>query len=362
MGISIEDTESRGHANITVIGVGGGGGNAVNRMIEAGIKGVDFIAANTDSQALQVSKAGIRLQLGEEFTRGLGAGGDPGVGEKAAEEDIETIKNTLKHSDMVFVTAGFGGGTGTGGAPVIAKLAKEMGVLTVGVVTKPFMFEGKKRHSRAMDGLEKLRQNVDTLLVIPNQRLFSVIKEDTAALEAFKVADDVLRQAVQSISDIITTRGLINVDFADVKSVMKNAGEAIMGLGFGDGEDRAVKAAKSAITSPLLEDVSIEGAEGLLVNVSGNRAMTLSEVRSAMELIHNSVSPEADVYFGHTPDDSLNNEIKITVIATGCRKKTDKVKMDGPVPKTAEPVMDTQEKEGRISRLPSYLQRLKKDK
>ncbi len=331
MVITIEPTDRKGNANITVIGVGGGGGNAVNRMIEAGIKGVDFITANTDAQALQDSLAGIRIQLGEDYTRGLGAGGDPEVGEKAAQEDSESIKDTLKGSDMVFVTAGFGGGTGTGGAPVIAKIAKDFGILTVGVVTKPFMFEGKKRHSRANEGIEKLKKSVDTLLVIPNQKLFEVIKEDTAALEAFKVADDVLRQAVQSISDIITTTGLINVDFADVKSVMKNAGEAIMGLGYGEDEDRAVKAAKNAITSPLLENVSIEGAQGLLVNVSGNSAMTLSEVRAAMELIYNSVSPEADVYFGHTPDDSLENEIKITVIATGCKKKTDPVIVKAPV-------------------------------
>ncbi len=331
MVITIEPIDRKGNANITVIGVGGGGGNAVNRMIESGIKGVDFMAANTDAQALQDSLAGIRFQLGEDYTRGLGAGGDPEVGEKAAQEDSESIKNTLKGSDMVFVTAGFGGGTGTGGAPVIAKIAKDLGILTVGVVTKPFMFEGKKRHSRANEGIEKLKKSVDTLLVIPNQKLFEVIKEDTAALEAFKVADDVLRQAVQSISDIITTRGLINVDFADVKSVMKNAGEAIMGLGYGEDEDRAVKAAKNAITSPLLENVSIEGAQGLLVNVSGNSAMTLSEVRAAMELIYNSVSPEADVYFGHTPDDRLENEIKITVIATGCKKKTDPVTVKAPV-------------------------------
>ncbi|NLB34645.1 MAG: cell division protein FtsZ [Elusimicrobia bacterium] len=320
MVISIEQ-ETKGNANICVIGAGGGGGNAVNRMIEAGIKGVDFIAANTDAQALQDSTAGIRIHLGENFTRGLGAGGNPAVGEKAAEEDKETIKDALKGADMVFVTAGFGGGTGTGGAPVIARIAKDMGALTVGVVTKPFMFEGKQRYQKAIDGLERLSKNVDTLLVIPNQKLFSVIEDDTPALEAFQVADDVLRQAVQSISDIITSRGLINVDFADVKSVMQNAGEAIMGLGVGRGDTRAVDAAKAAINSPLLEDVSIEGSLGLLVNVTGNKHMTLFEINAAMELIHSSVSEEADVFFGNTIDNSLDEEMKITVIATGCTKK-----------------------------------------
>ncbi len=351
--------EPRRNASITVIGVGGGGGNAVNRMIEAGIKGVDFIAANTDAQALQDSLAGIRFQLGEDYTRGLGAGGDPAVGEKAAEEDSETIQDSLKVADMVFVTAGFGGGTGTGGAPVIAKISKEMGALTVGVVTKPFMFEGKKRHQRAMEGLEKLRKNVDTLLVIPNQKLFSVIKEDTTALETFKVADDVLRQAVQSISDIITTKGVINVDFADVKSVMQNAGDAIMGLGFGEGEDRAVKAAKSAITSPLLEDVSVEGAEGLLVNVTGNKGMTMFEIEAAMKLIHSSVSPEADVFFGHTIDNGLENEIKITVIATGCRKKTG-IPAKAENKEFAQATVEPSKNSG--LRIPSYLKRNKERK
>ncbi|MBN2407237.1 MAG: cell division protein FtsZ [Elusimicrobia bacterium] len=355
--ISIEEEHIRGNANITVIGVGGGGGNAVNRMVEAGIKGVDFIAANTDAQALKDSSAGIRIQLGEGLTKGLGAGGDPTVGEKAAQEDLDTIKDALKGSDMVFVTAGCGGGTGTGGAPIIASVAKELGILTVGVVTKPFMFEGKKRHQRAVEGVEKLRKNVDTLLVIPNQRLFAVIREDTAAVEAFKVADDVLRQAVQSISDIITSKGLINVDFADVKSVMQNAGDAIMGLGYGEGEDRALKAARNAITSPLLEDVSIEGAEGLLVNVTGNQGMTLHEINAAMELIHSSVSPEADVFFGHTIDNSLERGMKITVIATGCRKKGE----------TKPPEMEKKHfiKEGhdkiKEKMFPSYLRRIKKE-
>ncbi|MFH1414767.1 MAG: cell division protein FtsZ [Elusimicrobiota bacterium] len=361
MVITIEEKDPIGNASITVIGVGGGGGNAVNRMIEAGIKGVDFIAANTDAQALQDSLAGVRFQLGEHLTKGLGAGGNPSVGEQAAIEDSATIKESLSGSDMIFITAGFGGGTGTGAAPIIAKIAKELGALTVGVVTKPFMFEGKKRHQRAIEGLEKLRKNVDTLLVIPNQKLFSVIKEDTTALETFKVADDVLRQAVQSISDIITTKGVINVDFADVKSVMLNAGEAIMGLGFGEGEDRAVKAARTAITSPLLEDVSIEGAEGLLVNVTGNKGMTMFEIEAAMKLIHSSVSPEADVFFGHTIDASLENEIKITVIATGCKKRSSSpAGVEKHAAKT--PVAIEEAKAGISIKFPSYLKRNKEKK
>ncbi len=317
----IEDDEPRGNANITVIGVGGGGGNAVNRMIEAGIKGIDFIAANTDAQALKDSAAGKRIQLGENLTKGLGAGGDPEIGEKAAKEDEDTIRDDLTGADMVFVTAGFGGGTGTGGGPVIAGIAKEEGALTVGVVTKPFMFEGKKRHARATEGISKLRKNVDTLLVIPNQKLYDVIERDTPALDAYKVADDVLSQAVQSISDVITTKGLINVDFADIKSVMKESGDAIMGLGFGKGDDRAVEAAKNAMNSPLLEDVSIEGAEGLLVNVTGNKELKMFEINDAMALIHKEVSAEADVFFGNTIDDSLTDKLKITVIATGCQKR-----------------------------------------
>ncbi len=345
----------KGNASITVIGVGGGGGNAINRMIESGIKGVDFIAANTDAQALQASSAGMRIQLGEKLTRGLGAGGNPEVGRKAAEEDGETIRDSLSGSDMVFVTAGFGGGTGTGGAPVIAGIAKEMGALTVGVVTKPFMFEGKKRNDRAIEWIEKLRKNVDTLLVIPNQRLFLIADKKMPATEAFVIADDVLRQAVQSISDIITTRGLINVDFADVKSVMQNAGDAIMGLGMGEGEDRAVDAARNAINSPLLEDVSIEGAAGLLVNVTGDESMTLNEINSAMELIHNSAADEAEVFFGHTIDNTIDDKIKITVIATGCGKKSDRIPGPGLL-NTASSGSDALRNE-KEKKIPSFIRR-----
>ncbi len=351
---SIEEDNITKNANISVIGVGGGGGNAVNRMIDAGIKGVEFVAANTDAQVLQESEAAIRIQLGSELTKGLGAGGDPKIGEKAAEEDVETIKDALRNSDMVFVTAGCGGGTGTGGAPVIARIAKEMDALTVGVVTKPFMFEGKKRHACAMEGIAKIRKNVDTLLVIPNQKLFSVIQEDTPAIEAFKVVDDVLRQAVQSISDIITTRGAINVDFADVRSVMINAGDAIMGIGDATGENRAIKAAEAAINSPLLENISIEGAEGLLVNITGNKKITMVEINKAMERIYNSVSSEADVYFGNTFDDRLEDKIKITVIATGCRRQQ---KRGEPIPGHLRENIPEEKKNSRT--LPSFIRKRK---
>jgi cell division protein FtsZ len=355
---SIEEDNITGNANISVIGVGGGGGNAVNRMIDAGIKGVEFIAANTDAQVLQESEAAIRIQLGTELTKGLGAGGDPKIGEKAAEEDIETIKDALRNSDMVFVTAGCGGGTGTGAAPVIARIAKEMDALTVGVVTKPFMFEGKKRHARAMEGIAKLRKNVDTLLVIPNQKLFSVIQDDTPAIEAFRVVDDVLRQAVQSISDIITTSGAINVDFADVRSVMINAGDAIMGIGDDSGEDRALKAAEAAINSPLLENISIEGAEGLLVNITGNKKMTMVEINNAMERIYNSVSSEADVYFGNTFDDTLEDKIKITVIATGCRRHQKKEDPgSGHIPGHVRKDVSGEKKDART--LPTFIRKMK---
>jgi len=304
-------------ANIKVIGIGGGGGNAINRMVTSDIKGVEFIAANTDAQALRNSLAGYRLQLGANLTKGLGAGGDPERGRQAAEEDRDAIRETLAGADMVFITAGMGGGTGTGGAPVIAEITKDLGALTVGVVTKPFMFEGPVRFKQADEGLKNLRKKVDTLIVIPNQRLFSIIDENTPAIDAFKVADDVLRQAVQSISDIITSHGMINVDFADVKTIMVGAGEALMGVGRGRGKERAVKAAKAAITCPLLEDVSIAGAKGILVNITGNKDITMFEIKEAMDLIHNASSSVANVFFGQAFDESLKDEVRITVIATG---------------------------------------------
>lgn len=304
-------------ANIKVIGVGGGGGNAINRMVMANIKGVDFIAANTDAQALKYSLAPQRLQLGEKVTRGLGVGGDPGIGKKAAEESKTLIKETLRGADMVFVTAGFGGGTGTGGAPVVAEIAKSMGALTVGVVTKPFMFEGKVRAKQAEEGLNELRTKVDTLLVIPNQKLFSVIDKNTSLLDTFKKVDEVLQRAVQSISDIITQHGVVNVDFADVRTIMHSAGNALMGAGLANGQNRARIAAEKAVTSPLLEDVSINGANKVLVNITGGLNLTMYETEQIMMVMHNYISSDANVIFGAVFDEKLQEELKVTVIATG---------------------------------------------
>ncbi|HCJ67588.1 MAG TPA: cell division protein FtsZ [Elusimicrobia bacterium] len=303
--------------NIKVIGVGGAGGNAVNRMISSGVKGVEFISANTDVQDLRRSLAHVKLQLGEQITRGLGAGGNPTVGRQAAEESREQIKEVLTGADMVFVTAGMGGGTGTGGAPIAAELAQSLGALTVGVVTKPFAFEHRVRAMQAENGVKELREHVDTLLVIPNERLFQVIDEKTKFLEAFQIADDVLRQAVQAITDVITTPGEINVDFADVRSIMTGAGKALMGLGYGEGPGRTLLAAEKAVTSPLLEDVTIDGAKGVLVNITGSKDLTILEVKEAMSVIHQSVSPEAHVFYGQVLDDTLGERVKITVIATG---------------------------------------------
>ena len=306
-------------AKIKVIGVGGGGGNAINRMIESGIEGVEFLVANTDQQALLNSRASVKIQIGEKLTRGLGAGGDPDVGRKSALEDTEKIIEALEGADMVFITTGLGGGTGTGAAPIIASLATELGALTVAVVTKPFKFEGKRRHRQAEDGLNELRDCVDTVITIPNDRLLSAASKGTLFVEAFRMADDVLRQGVQGISDIITVPGLINVDFADVKNIMSGMGMALMGTGSATGDDRAVQATQRAILSPLLEE-SIQGAKGLLVNVTGDSALTLFEVNEAMSLIHDSADEEANIIFGAVLDERLNNEMKITVIATGFEK------------------------------------------
>lgn len=302
---------------IKVFGIGGGGGNAVNRMVESGIKGVEFITANTDAQDLRRSLASVRLQVGEKITRGLGAGGNPIIGRQAAEETREQIKEVLTGADMVFITAGMGGGTGTGGAPVVAEIAKSLNILTVGVVTRPFAFEHRVRASQAEEGVKQLREYVDTLLIIPNERLFAVIDEKTRFQEAFRIADDVLRQAVQSICDVITTPGEINVDFADVRNIMTGAGKALMGLGYAEGPGRTLQAAQKAITSPLLEDVTIDGAKGILVNITGSRDLRIQEVKEAMGLIHEAVSPDAHVYFGQVFDDTLGERVKVTVIATG---------------------------------------------
>ena len=308
-----------GTATIKVIGVGGAGNNAVNRMIEADIKGVDFIAVNTDRQALQISKAKTKIQIGEKITRGLGAGANPDIGAQAAEESKAEVAEVLRGADMVFVTAGMGGGTGTGAAPIVAQAAKEMGILTIGVVTKPFTFEGKKRLSQAERGIESLKGKVDTLVVIPNDKLLQIVDRKTSIIEAFKMADDVLRQGVQGISDLIAIPGLVNLDFADVKTIMLNQGMAHMGVGSASGENRAEDAAKEAIQSPLLE-TSIEGAKGVIINITGGDSLGLHEVNTAAELVQRSVDPEANIIFGTVTDETMGDEIRITVIATGFEK------------------------------------------
>ena len=326
-----------GTATIKVIGVGGAGNNAVNRMIEAGIKGVDFIAVNTDRQALQTSKASTKIQIGEKITRGLGAGANPDVGAQSAEESKSELSEVLRGADMVFVTAGMGGGTGTGAAPVVAQAAKEMGILTIGVVTKPFTFEGKKRLSQAERGIESLKGKVDTLVVIPNDKLLQIIDRKTSIIEAFKMADDVLRQGVQGISDLISIPGLVNLDFADVKTIMLNTGMAHMGVGRASGENRAEDAAKEAIQSPLLE-TSIEGARGVIINITGGDDLGLHEVNTAAELVQRSVDPEANIIFGTVTDPTMEDEIQITVIATRFKKNesTSNVGVDKLVSKTWE--------------------------
>ena len=308
-----------GLAKIKVIGVGGAGNNAINRMVEMGITGVDFIAVNTDKQALGVSKAGVKIQIGEKITRGLGAGSDPLIGEKSAEESREQIAAALKGADMVFVTAGMGGGTGTGAAPIVAQVAKELEILTVAVVTKPFTFEGKKRMQSAERGVASLKDKVDTLIVIPNDRLLQNAERKTSMIDAFTKSDEVLRQGVQGISDLITGIGLINLDFADVKTIMYDTGMAHMGIGRASGENRAEEAAKAAINSPLLES-SIEGARGVLLNITGGKDLGIFEVNTAAELVQKSIDPEANIIFGAVIDESMQDEIAVTVIATGFDK------------------------------------------
>ena len=303
-------------ANIKVIGVGGGGGNAVNRMIASNVSGIEFWSINTDAQALVQSAAVKRLQIGQKLTRGLGAGGNPAIGQKAAEESRDEIAAALENADLVFITSGMGGGTGTGAAPIVAEIAKEMGALTVGVVTRPFVFEGRRRTSQAEQGIEGLESRVDTLIVIPNDKLLAVISEQTPVQEAFRFADDVLRQGVQGISDIITIPGLVNVDFADVRAIMADAGSALMGIGVGSGKSRAQEAANAAISSPLLES-SIEGARGVIFNITGGTDLTLHEVNAAAERIYEVVDPNANIIFGAVIDDRLQGEVRITVIATG---------------------------------------------
>ncbi|WP_141431277.1 cell division protein FtsZ [Bacillus sp. 03113] len=314
------DTNLDTLATIKVIGVGGGGNNAVNRMIEHGVQGVDFIAVNTDAQALNLSKAEIKMQIGAKLTRGLGAGANPEVGKKAAEESKEQIEEALKGADMVFVTAGMGGGTGTGAAPVIAQIARDLGALTVGVITRPFTFEGRKRATQAAGGIASMKEAVDTLIVIPNDRLLEIVDKSTPMLEAFREADNVLRQGVQGISDLIATPGLINLDFADVKTIMSNKGSALMGIGVAAGENRAAEAAKKAVSSPLLE-TSIDGAQGVLMNITGGSNLSLYEVQEAADIVASASDHDVNMIFGSVINESLNDEIIVTVIATGFKEE-----------------------------------------
>lgn len=335
------DIDMENFAQIKVIGVGGGGNNAVNRMIDAGLRGIEFIAVNTDKQALFLSKANTKIQIGDKLTKGLGAGANPDIGEKAANESKDEISQAIKGADLIFVTAGMGGGTGTGAAPVVAQIAKEMGILTVAVVTKPFMFESRRRMQHAERGIENLKNSVDSLVTIPNDRLLQVAEKKTTMVDAFRMADDVLRQGVQGISDLIAVPGLINLDFADVKTIMMNTGLAHMGIGRASGENRAEDAAKQAIHSPLLE-TTIEGARGVLINITGGADLGMFEINAAAELIQKSADPDANIIFGAAIDENLKDEMLITVIATGFEK--------GPIIKKPE---KTSEKTSSISEKPA---------
>jgi len=326
-------------AQIKVIGVGGAGNNAVNRMITAGLRGVEFISINTDKQALFLSKANTKIQIGDKITKGLGAGANPEIGEKSANESKDEVGQAIKGADMVFITAGMGGGTGTGAAPIVAQIAKEMGILTVGVVTKPFMFEGRKRMQHAERGIENLKAAVDTLVTIPNDRLLQVAEKKTSIVDAFRIADDVLKQGVQGISDVIVVPGLINLDFADVKTVMLNTGLAHMGVGRASGDNKAEDAAKAAIQSPLLE-TSIEGARGVLLNITGGPDLGLFEVNTAAELVQKSVDPDANIIVGAVIEESLKDEIIITVIATGFEKGPIIKKTEKPIEKPVNTVIN----------------------
>ena len=339
--------------NIKVIGVGGGGNNAVNRMIKAGIKSAEFVAVNTDKQALLMSKAQHRLQIGEILTGGKGAGSDPEIGKKAAEENRDMITQILSGTDLVFITAGMGGGTGTGAAPVIAQIAKEMGILTIAVVTKPFGFEGRTRLMNAERGLKELRNNVDTLVVIQNEKLLKIVPKGTTIVEAFRTADDVLRQGIQGISDLIVTPSLINLDFADVKTIMKNKGLAHMGLGRGKGENRTIEAVRQAVSSPLLE-TTIEGATGIILNIKGGLDLTLDEVYEAAELVKEVVDPKCNIIFGSGVDDSMDDEVEITVIATGFMStNNEEVKREEYVPQRVEVKEEDQDDEGESEEMQS---------
>jgi cell division protein FtsZ len=323
------DTSYENHANMKVVGVGGAGGNAINRMIDARLSGVDFMAINTDAQDLKAGKASHQVQIGSRLTKGLGAGADPEVGRKAIEEDRDLVAESLVGVDMVFVTAGMGGGTGTGASPVVAEIAKDHGALTIGVITKPFEFEGRKRMSRAVMGIEELKDKVDTLIVIPNQKLLALASKETVLTDAFKLADEILLQATKGISELITVPGLINLDFADVKTVMAEMGDALFGIGYGTGENRAKEAAQQAIASPLLDSVSIAGAKAVLVNITGGPDMALLEVNEAASLVTEASGQDANIIFGAVVDENLKDELRVTVIATGFGNGNDRTGAGG---------------------------------
>ena len=353
--LEIKTNESEAAARIIVVGVGGGGNNAVNRMIDEQIAGVEFIAVNTDKQALQLCKAPTLMQIGEKLTKGLGAGAQPEVGEKAAEESAEEISAALKGADMVFVTCGMGGGTGTGAAPVVARIAKEQGALTVAVVTKPFRFESRTRMANALAGIDKLKENVDTMIVIPNDKLLEVVDRRTTMPEALKKADEVLQQGIQGITDLINVPSLINLDFADVKTIMTEQGEALMGIGVGEGENRAADAAKMAINSPLLE-TSIDGAKGILLNISGSANLSLFEINEAAEIISEAADPDANIIFGSVIDESLGDTVQITVVATGFNSNTKNVPEFGKTTTTSRPASTTNTNSG-IPDIPVFMKR-----
>ena len=342
-------------ANIKVIGVGGGGNNAVNRMVESELKGVQFLSVNTESQVLELSKADVTIQIGEKVTKGLGAGANPQIGEAAAQESREDIIKALEGADMVFVTAGMGGGTGTGAAPVVAECAKEVGALTVGVVTKPFAFEGKRRRAAAEKGIEFLTQKVDTIIVIPNDKLLQVVDKKCSLSDAFGKADDVLRQGIKGISDLIQIPGLINLDFADVKTIMTEQGEALMGIGVATGENRAADAAKMAINSPLLE-TSIDGAKGILLNISGSANLSLFEINEAAEIISDAADPDANIIFGSVIDESLGDKVQVTVVATGFGNNAKSVPEFGKTTTTSRPASTTTTNSG-IPDIPVFMKR-----
>ena len=342
-------------ANIKVIGVGGGGNNAVNRMVDNQIKGVQFLAVNTENQVLELSKADVTIQIGEKVTKGLGAGANPQIGEEAAQESREEITKALEGADMVFVTAGMGGGTGTGAAPIVAECAKEVGALTVGVVTKPFAFEGKRRRAAAEKGIEFLTQKVDTIIVIPNDKLLQVVDKKCSVSDAFSKADEVLRQGIKGISDLIQIPGLINLDFADVKTIMTNQGEALMGIGEGTGENRAADAAKMAINSPLLE-TSIDGAKGILLNISGSSDLGIFEVNEAAQIISDAADPDANIIFGSVIDESLGDKVQVTVVATGFGNSAKSVPEFGKTTTTSRPASTTTTNSG-IPDIPVFMKR-----